>query len=1166
MRFAVVIFLLYAAHLPLYAGTFDREKEMFNAFSSGDEIRLLNETMTFIRSDPGSVRSFLFLKDVANLTAITGYTGEIKELLSSMLAGEGATPIARCGQRRAAEILSVNERRARGGDALYFQKRFKPVMEWTISDIFFKYGRGDLLYRFPGETDISRDGGKRKVSCDYMGIVNLRKTAGDRKGIVYLNTFLSFDREARFRIESQGEYILFIGGRKICENIRGVKFRYSRLFETNGKGNVRITMKSFIDNEGIRVFVEDMEGRPVNPRYADKGKMIDDETYAVERDDYPYLEAVSMPNVIERNFYTGWVLSDSESDEALALFKEAARQYDNPVIWYFYAIELLAAGKRGDNSSHLVEGWRLVDMMTNRFPSFVPALDARLKWHIDNSAPESIAAFIRKTEKKSVRSYAYNMHVLGFYNERMGDLFLKRAEQLCAIYPRATEAQTMLADYCAKKYPERSVKICREILTHEQNYHASELYARLLGWAGVYEKNTGFDEWYNDDVNAVIRQAEYLIAINKLTDAKKLLITHLPKYDDVRFYELLGKIELLCGRDPELFWEKGRSVYPEGRFPGDYLRYVKGQDCSFLYEYLDRSVTQKQIDRFIGGEPFHTSVIIRRYVHSINHNATGRMLCEELLYIRNDEDISKYGEYKIPFAGDIVLIEARTYSRNGRNISSPRMHEINGERYLSIEGISKDCLVHIVYEADNSLTVLAGSTFIETGERFIQSYEEPVLFSEVVATYPETMNIQIHHSSVFTEKREKGENGYTVRLTASDIPSKSEEPDMPDGRNILAWYAISSYINADDYASWFRGFLIGKKTTSQSFPDINGDVDAIVSSVYKDVMENITPDDDPYYRIRSVDDVLYSGNGNETERTVVAMAMLEKKGIKAYPALVRRRERNTGNSRFEAWTYSSVLLFVPSADEGKGMWIDFYDRYVPCGTIRTGLEKGEAVVVTDDSALFRRVYSTVQTHEKALMDIELKNGEGIFHLEIEYGGKRASVSRYFADQEDGRNAAVTIADNYSKRSDLTGFSTISGKDGFIFKMDGIIEGGYHETSKTIVIAPFIRTNELSLFLSGSTRTNPLYIREGAVISEEYRFTLPEGINNEEYNFSRAETFEGITVSYSIERKKNTSVIIAKRKVVYSECEIGEEKYGDFSAFVNECGAIDTMKIVLRKSK
>jgi hypothetical protein len=1160
----MMIILLFAVQLPLYAGTFDREKEMFNAFSSGDELCLMNETTTFIRSDSGSVRSFLFLKDVANLTSITGYTSELKELLTSILAGEGATPIARCGQRRAAEILSMHERRTRGGNAAYFQNRFKPVMKWSLSTVFFKYGRGDILYRFPEETARSHDIEERHVSGDYLGIVNLWKMTGDKKGIVYLNTVLSFDRVVRIRVESQDEYVLFISGKKICENIRGMKFRNSRLFETSGKGIVRITVKSFVNNGGIRISVEDKEGRPIDPKYSEKSAMLDDEIYAVESDDYPYLEAAAIPDNTERNFYTGWVLSDYESDEAVEIFKESALRYDSPITWYFYASELLIAGRRSDNNSYLVEGWRIIDMMTNRFHSFVPALDARLKWHLDNSAPESIADYIRLTDKKAGRSYAYTMHALEFYNERMGDLFLKKAEQLCETFPHATEAQNRLAEYLSKKHPERSIEICRKILTHERNYRASELYAHILGWAGVYEKNIGLDEWYSDDVNAVIRQAEYLIAIEKFADAKKLLITHIPQYDDVRFYELLGKIELLCGRDPELFWEKGRSVYPEGRFPGDYLRYVKGQDSSFLYEYLDKSATQKQIDKFIEGKPFHASVIIRRHVHSINHNASGRMLCEELLYIRSGEDISKYGEYKIPFAGDIVLIEARTYSRSGRNVSSPRMHEINGERYLSIEGISKDCLVHVVYEADNSLTVLAGSLFVETGERFVQGYDEPVLLSEVVVIYPETMKIRIPHSGVFTEKKEKMEGAYTVRLTASDIPSKSEEPDMPDGRNTLAWYAISSYINADDCASWFRGFLTGKVTTRHSLPDMKGDIDAIVSSVYVYIMNNITPDDGPYYRIRSVDDVLYAGSGNETERTVVAMAMLEKKGIKAYPALVRRRGGNAGSTDFEAWTYSSVLLFVPSADEGKGIWIDFYDRYVPCGTIRTDLEKGEAIVIAEETAFLRRVYSTVQTYEKSLMDIVLKNGEGIFHLEIEYGGKRAAVSRYFINSNNGKTAAVMIADNYSKRSDLTGYSTSEVKNGFKFRMDGIIEGGYHETLKTIVFSPFIKSNELSVFLSGSTRINPLYIREGAVISEEYRFTLPEGVNNEEYNFSRAETFEGITVSYSIERKNDSPVIIAKRKIVFSECEIGEERYGDFSAFVNICGAIDTMKIVFRK--
>ncbi|HEY1406404.1 MAG TPA: hypothetical protein VF857_07340, partial [Spirochaetota bacterium] len=574
----------------------------------------------------------------------------------------------------------------------------------------------------------------------------------------------------------------------------------------------------------------------------------------------------------------------------------------------------------------------------------------------------------------------------------------------------------------------------------------------------------------------------------------------------------------------------------------------------------------QSINDFINGKSFDSTILHRYYVHELTNSKSDRFLCEELINIRNDKDIERYGEYRIPFNGNISVLQARIYYRDGKSISSNKVTEVNANSYISFDGVTKDCLIHISYEIDGYRSVLGKSDLIESGTIFVNDYDEEVSDVEVVIAHPSSLKMKIHHSQNLLEENEKQNDMLICRLRSKILQSVEHEANAPDDRDLLSWYSLSSILNYNDLVSWFNGVNLGKMATVKEYHVPNKSRMEKIRRTYSEVNKIIVQKDRREENVRYIDDVLFFGSGTVTEKTLIAKALLLKNGIQSYLSLVANRSDNVAPQEITFEKYESALLYIPGMGEETDMWLDFSDPHLPCGSIRSDLEKGDAIVITDDGAFTRKAYSQILAAETTDLRISAERDKTIFELSTSFAGESATIGKYFSDDINKMKYALAVIDQYFTDSDLTRIETKQSEDGtFHLSISGEMRNIIVESPQSVFISPFLKGNKLLNYSTDISRQSSLVIREGDIVSEKYTYVLPDSVSHEEMLFSKSMSFEGITVSYALNKKSGSRELTVNRKMVISPVAIDVSKYGEFLKFVSDCNKIDAMKVTLKKS-
>jgi|GEM_PF-3150374 len=1152
-----ILFIIVSVH----AEEFTREKKIINAFESGDDFALASEVIDFTDRFQSSSESFLLLHDIYACADIVGYE-LVRKKLKTLTEINPRSAVEEMIRRKAVGYLSDLEYKMRINNGTSFIEKYHPVSKWNISALYKKYGRGDIVFGFSEDTRPRPDKALKNIAIDKDGYANPGKLISGEAGVVYAHAVIDLSENTNIRIESEGEYVFFVNGVKAGENIRGAKYRSVRLFHSNEGGPSVISIKTFVNDSSFRVSIEDAMGKPLVPVELPKESVFG-RSSITEINDYVLSDLYSRPESAEKDLYLGWYFSECGSDEVFKYYDRAAR-HGNSMISFLLAHEYIDRGMKEGRDARIVEGFSRLDELLAKKPGMVPLYSLQLQKMMMTVETEKVLAYIHDVRKRTRVDYGFALRESTFILEYLPDMACRVIEDNIRKYPDSVPLKLLQAQLLLRNNNAAGVTALKHIALSYRFMRTEELIAGNAIKSGESSELIDYTDISGDD-NLTTLRAEAMISCGKYEQAKKVLSKAISRKNHPEWLTLLGRIEVLCGRDPDLYWEKCSALYPEKKFPRDYIRYVNGEDNSELKSLVNSKDIEEEIHRYKNGKVFESSIVNRVYITKISYNKTGRFYCEEVIYLRNDKDVEKYGEYRIPFSRGVSIVHAETYDRKGKVVSSSRITEVNSSLYLSIEGAEKDNLLHIAYEADSYNVNLYGSALIDTGTIYINDYNEPVLSAEVILTVDRAVNVEIRHSNDLQGIKDIDNGFITTRLKAKAILGVESEDNSPDSRSLLSWYSISSVQNHYDLASWYRGVFLGKFSQTISPVKTKRSRVEIIKDVCKEISTLMRSGDDSPQYIRFAEDVLHSGIATAHEKMITAVELIRRKGIESYPCLAAERFYPSVDNEASIEKFSAYLLYVPGDDKEPAIWIDCSDPNLPVGCVRSELENATAIVISDSGAFIRKVYSRIPSSETIEMNITVKSTASEYSIKSVFRGDSARIRSFFDDKDKWEKHGAMYSDLFSSDSDLAQIN-ISGKDRdeFEIKISGEMRDAAVEGMKSLFLTPFRKSGKIQNYASGQTRQTALVIKEGLIINEKYTYVLPDSVLDAEIHNSESINYEGITIAYSVEKKAGDKILTARRKTVLSPVSIDVSRYGEFTDFLKKCSVLDTMKIRLDK--
>jgi hypothetical protein len=289
-------------------------------------------------------------------------------------------------------------------------------------------------------------------------------------------------------------------------------------------------------------------------------------------------------------------------------------------------------------------------------------------------------------------------------------------------------------------------------------------YSRALNLEKIFLKYN----FKSSFINLLIRTEQY-------TRAKKILFKKIIKNEKAEDYLRLGKIEMALNLDPGLYWLRLLSLTPGNRAIEEYSSYVERKKFVLPYEKYLRSSKFKQTE-FKQDNVNNNSytVLYRGRIFDFKSATSGFLICQDIIRINTERGASQLGEYKITSNEPAFLVKAEVV-KNGIRHQVHKIHNVNGSIYISLSGLTKGSVIHVIYVKNDFIRSAHESRYISQPSYFLQKYEEPVHTMSVVILKPSSLFLNIYSNRNWNFKK-KQLNGITVyQYSGKDFSSLKRE-------------------------------------------------------------------------------------------------------------------------------------------------------------------------------------------------------------------------------------------------------------------------------------------------------------------------------------------------------------------------------------------------------
>ena len=496
------------------------------------------------------------------------------------------------------------------------------------------------------------------------------------------------------------------------------------------------------------------------------------------------------------------------------------------------------------------------------------------------------------------------------------------------IFPCSDIHSKWLADYYLTRDREKFNTIMKSVSSRELSEETLESYVYLL----CGEKK------YSDAVKLSFSLKEYPFfnhiipeIISASGDAalrRKTLLEGAAVEEETDFYYGLGLAEIQSGLDPLMYWGKGISSEAESGFM---------QEISNLYENGIISANEFYKGTYTDVHPeFKRDAKKRKIV--LNVFESGRVFLD--------------GEDIIPSGKKIVK---EKYSESGIEFSSGEIKttvpSLQGVKILYVlsaeEGLPSAVDFNTALSGKNGRTVnfkCSGEeefSVIKYSGEYTGDKTDPLEIIKNLKLKSDGEDIceldfeVICHGNFKPYVRYNGETLSEVRQSDGVIKFSLNRKFSRDENTKLV-SDVSRFSSDKTFAEWYSNVILySSKTFALKNAEIvkGSDTAGRIKEVHFFVMSSITKHGVLNFNPRKLESVMIRHNGTVEERTHLAKAILENRGIKSFIAFKKNRDG----------LIEKILLYVPEKRD-SGYWLDFYGD-----GISDKMESGyDALVITGE--------------------------------------------------------------------------------------------------------------------------------------------------------------------------------------------------------------------------
>jgi hypothetical protein len=543
----------------------------------------------------------------------------------------------------------------------------------------------------------------------------------------------------------------------------------------------------------------------------------------------------------------------------------------------------------------------------------------------------------------------------------------------------------------------------------------------------------------------------------------------------------------------------------------------------------------------------------------------------------------------------VISIQTWAISPSGRVTQSGKKDVISAAAKAGFElfADSRVKAIQIPGADDGSLVgyeiVTEGRSLIN-GQRFNMEEEIPTRLSELHVSIPSgSLHFFLNHPD---RVQVISQDGTSAVFRSENRPAIPDEPSSPPFSSLAAFVFVNyDFKGPGALQSWEEAgheyhalFDNGEKPETDIAtqvaalatpkPEVLDKINSLYSYVSRQIRYVAIEIGIGGYQPHQAADVFKYKYGDCKDKANLLISMLNKIGIRAYPALVGTRgDVEADPAAPTLTTFDHMIVALPVSDslrpamehfssydpKARILWIDPTSEADPLGQLPEWDQGVYALIAYPDHGDLRRIPEVAPESSGAKYDVHVRlqsDGTGLAEVEVKYLGVRNTERHYFYRNRsqseilkvyEGRvanfvndaqfqrasiagveNSDAQVVENYSFRGD---FSSASSGDSWFFQ---------------------------PLFLSGISvpehgmrpRALPLDIGSPEMIRASYREELPVGTRLDAVpsNASIQSEFGELQVEYAL----SGNILTVNQTLSYTESIIPPEKYPAYRDFVNAC--------------
>ena len=1194
---ALIFFFLsmgYSTPRPDGAPLEKYERTVIEHFSRGDYKSLYLAIREMLFAYPVHPVSALYFRDLARFADIMGtrtINADLRNLREKM-TGPGDEAVRNLCRL----IVDLELEKLLFHREPYESKKITdtlaPVKKWLLLGPYEKSGADDLMYPFipetaPGSPE-AREKSRSLLLKNFDSSLKIHDYLYPERGAAYAVTSFKTAAPVRIRIYSRSHYRVFINGKEVLKN-DSREFRNLRILRVWDTAAVTLMIKCVINRDhDLRVIVTD-DLNAVVPPEGSLGETHGGTFRHQEIHDFPYHSflpevrgraGASVPGPDELR-YLGIYFSERDSHEAAGYFRKSLLLRESPFTRYLLAAALLDDSDGDVLQVHQDEGWRIIKGLVKSDPGFIPARTKRFQDMVSRKdyesayrEGESILALAPQNAQIHM-DYLELLSLLGFQRE-----FEQRHEGFYRMFPYSILPLMSLAEFHRKR---NSAEFCRisEKISQERyaDKYGGELVRRFIS-GGEYRKALAFLERYGHTGDHTGELMAVYMGMKNYAKARETILKKLAAGEKPSLYYALGLIDSLENSDPLLYWEKMLSLNPSLISYTDLVRYLgSGKLENPLDRYLEKPGSMEELlkvpgekgkaaDGDSGGH--ESEILFRGRLFLLNRDGSGRAFCEDIVYLRGQKGIDSWGEYRVPYRGEIHPVRVRTYFDGGGYSDSYRIRKVNGGSYINLNSLRKESIVQISYLIDNPRSIDGNPLSLAHPPELLQNYDEPVRALMVRVVAPEEIPLDFRFRDSWTVKREnaEGSNIYTVR--ARDLGAVRREKQSGSDMNSLPFFAFSAMRDPVDFIRWYSGLLEGRdrfrEAADLAFLKKEGAAGTI-RSVYDQVAHRLALTGNALYYPEHADDTWSRKSGTGEDKVILAKAILEGLGIESHIAFSTKIEMPDFGSFISPHVFTSILLHVP-VEGGRGYWLDFSDQHFPFGAVDPGLRNARALVFRDNSFEVMTIEGSEKngTEGNYVLTVDSR-GDAEVRASVVFFGARGNVRKYLSDRlsrDDMVGGYFTAAVSGLEIADYSIEGREDHEKPLGFTVAGRCTGLVLAGSDRMILQPILKKNGVYQHLLYEKRDHPLIMAPPADEAESYRYILPR-----EYLHASVEKVHGLsgrfgTARVVISKKRGDGVLSVTKEVRFLKTRIDPGEYREFMEYCLKLKEIEYTSVVFRR--